>query len=173
MGGSSCNDTNGCTVDTCVRPMMPPLPFSPPNSVQCQCKHDPLPCIAPVGTCTNTTCVGDGVCVTTYNHNACNDSIECTVDTCIGGTLPTGCSNVPNNTFCGDDDLCTMDSCNVTAGGCVNEPMDCEDGNNCNTTVCYIGRVCIRASGLSSIRFILQVGGVCPPRWLLIDRSRV
>jgi len=59
----------------------------------------------------------------------CDDSNDCTTDTCVSGT----CSNTP--IVCNDNDACTTDSCDP-ALGCYYEPISCDDGDLCTTDSC-------------------------------------
>ncbi len=60
----------------------------------------------------------------------CNDSNECTIDTC--NTSTGACINTPR--VCTDNNLCTNDTCN-TATGCVFTPK-CDDGDACTDNTC-------------------------------------
>jgi hypothetical protein len=117
-----CNDSNGCTSDTC--------------------QVDGLACLyAPtVGACsdgnactTGDTCVGT-LCVGGAPPN-CDDNKVCTADSCAPAT---GCVHGNVSGACNDGNLCTTgDAC--SGGNCVGTPMTCSDGNPCTNDVCTAG----------------------------------
>jgi len=95
--------------------------------------------------CISGQCVGDLVCEpgrakcngneseTTCNSVGtawmepvpCDDGLDCTVDSCVGGS---GCLNSPDNAACDDDNDCTGDECDLKKG-CVNDPLgECGGG---------------------------------------------
>jgi len=91
--------------------------------------------------CTDDTCdVGvTDVCVFTNDDtNACSDSDLCTNDACVSGA----CVGTAIN--CDDINVCTADSCDSGTGLCVNAP-DCSLDSSCNLG---IGPGCSAIEGL-------------------------
>jgi uncharacterized repeat protein (TIGR01451 family) len=149
QAGDLCDDFNDCTqnacdaVDFCV---------FPPAAAGTGC-DDGLTCTNTdacdgTGSCTGVSvcrdendCTDDfadetNACACSYAPSAagtgCDDADACTgtvqaQDTCDGAGLCTGGQAVS----CDDSDACTADSCESDSG-CVNEPIDCNDGNPCN-----------------------------------------
>ncbi|HWO11352.1 MAG TPA: hypothetical protein VNN80_17785 [Polyangiaceae bacterium] len=108
----NCDDRNPCTDDSCI----------PQGGT---CDHQPHcgqneRCNATTGACTPLGCQRD---------SDCNDTVDCTVDTC--DTTTGICSRDPDNTRCNDEVACTVDTC--TATGCAFQPNDaaCVDTNPC------------------------------------------
>ena len=154
-----CADNNPCTVDTC----------DPVNG----CSSDPLECpigeLCALGVCiSEVQCSGtedcpasDDACVPTVctagfcvpEPVECGDDNICTTDACVEGSC--------ENTFrvddpCDDEDDCTSaDRCDVAAGSCVGDSVDCDDQDACtvdgcaadggcsHTPLCVAGEVCV------------------------------
>ncbi|MGD2107960.1 MAG: hypothetical protein PVI86_01085 [Phycisphaerae bacterium] len=83
--------------------------------------------------CTDDTCP-NGACLFTDISGPCEDGDACTVnDTCVAGVCTPGTAR-----NCNDFNVCTNDSCDSVTG-CVNAPNTnpCNDGNACtNSDVC-------------------------------------
>jgi hypothetical protein len=63
----------------------------------------------------------------------CDDSVDCTDDTC-SGTF--GCQHTTNYALCNDGNVCTADSCDQGTGDCIHNPIphngdSCDDGDLC------------------------------------------
>jgi hypothetical protein len=71
-----------------------------------------------------------------YVDSDCNDTDECTTDTCVGGV----CYNDPIT--CDDSNACTADSCDPLTG-CVYDPITCDDGDACTTDSCDTVTGCV------------------------------
>jgi hypothetical protein len=50
---------------------------------------------------------------------SCDDGVECTVDSCVGGS---GCLHSPDDARCQDESDCTADACEPETG-CIHEPL--------------------------------------------------
>ncbi len=88
--------------------------------------------------CTNDSCGGGG-CVNTFNTNACDDGDACTTpDQCSGGLCTPGPAR-----DCTDSDPCTSDYCMF--GACFHGPEvgPCDDGVACTSFDMCSGGVCI------------------------------
>ena len=128
----NCADTNPCTADRC-------------DEVADACMHDPLPAgsaCSDNNACTvGDACDGAGVCQTT-GPLICDDTKECTVDTC---NTVTGCVFTNRTGACTDDgNACTTDVC---GGGLCTHPARpngtaCDDGLFCTVTDTCQGGVC-------------------------------
>jgi hypothetical protein len=70
----------------------------------------------------------------------CDDSDDCTTDSCVPGV---GCVNEPlTGTGCDDEDVCTLaDHCE--AGICTGTPIDCDDDNPCTFDNCDAAGGCL------------------------------
>jgi hypothetical protein len=74
----------------------------------------------------------------------CDDSIDCTNDSCDAGS----CVNDPvagcctTNSQCDDADPCTNDSCDLPTNTCDNTPVDCDDANACTGPDSCVGGSC-------------------------------
>jgi hypothetical protein len=101
-----CNDYNACTTDSCVS-----------------------------GNCVNVLlqCIDDQVCDSSYGGCVCpTDKPEWCPSTqsCVAqGTCVFSCTV---NEECNDNSACTTDSC--ISGSCVNEPVQCIDGQYCDSS---------------------------------------
>jgi hypothetical protein len=82
--------------------------------------------------CTDGACSGSVPVV-------CNDSNDCTDDSCEAAT---GCQFVPNSSACNDGDDCTVgDSCEN--GDCIpGQAIACDDSNVCTDDSCVAGVGC-------------------------------
>jgi cysteine-rich repeat protein len=116
-----CNDNNICTSDPCVEPT--------------GCTHAPEPagsfCTDNNACTVGDACDGAGACRST-GPLVCNDTNECTTDTC---STVNGCVFTARTGNCTDDgNVCTTDVCN--AGACThpNRPngTTCDDGMFCS-----------------------------------------
>jgi len=126
----SCDDLNGCTVDSC-------------DTSTGTCRYEPANC-DDGNPCTADSCVGDpgaspcpgvsGCChLTLSNGTSCSDGSPCTFadhcsnSVCVGSPFAIG-------NPCDDQDACTLtDACNAQ-GQCVGtiaEGTDCDDHNPC------------------------------------------
>jgi hypothetical protein len=161
-----CDDQNGCTADSCDQ--------------NAGCVHQPISGDCDDGTectagdtCEAGECVGDPIC---DDGNACNgpeecvdatleclpgtapdcdDSNECTADSC-NGTL--GCVHAPAAGSCDDLSACTQgDTC--VAGECIGTAKSCTDGNACNGL-----EECVPASGacVPGAPPVCDNGDACP-----------
>ena len=133
-GTESCNEgTDSCTSsgDPCTQPEV--------------CNEDTNNC-AEVGCTTNEECddelyctgietcnTGTGNCVAGTPVN-CNDSVDCTTDSCNEGM--DRCDNTPNNAACSDGLFCNGNEVCDQQNGCVaGTPVSCaDDGLFCNGT---------------------------------------
>ena len=121
----SCDDYNPCTQDSCDPATGYCLHFA--NVSMCDDGDG----------CTTDTCdTWSGLC----RHQLilqCDDQNMCTIDTCAGGQ----CVNTPVNlsTVCGSsiaNNSCMGARCDTTTGGCVLNPVNCDDANECTTDTC-------------------------------------
>lgn len=80
--------------------------------------------------CTDDSC-DDNVCV--HAAVTCDDSVDCTVDTC---DAQSGCIYTPNNTRCSDNAWCNgIETCTLT--GCTaGSAPDCSDSISCSVDSC-------------------------------------
>ncbi|HET9300069.1 MAG TPA: hypothetical protein VFO11_08990 [Candidatus Polarisedimenticolaceae bacterium] len=129
--GSSCDDGNDCTLDTCGG---------------CNgCVHSPALNCDDGNVCTTDACVSGLQCVHTNNTAPCQDGVACTTgDTCGGD----GVCHAGTGPLCDDNNPCTFDTCiwpncsHVLADG-----SPCSDGNECSLgDYCYDG-LCQRGPG--------------------------
>lgn len=123
--GNSCVDCvndNGCSGT---------LPRCGPNNacVECVVASD---CTGG-SACTSAACMGNAC---SYTPMPVDDGIDCTVDSCSGGTI----MHLPDNDRCSNADgfSCTVPTC--TATGCVEMPND----GLCSTTDCFLN-TCVGA----------------------------
>ncbi len=147
--GTTCDDGNACTDNTCDG-------GTTCVAVPTNCDdHDP---------CTDDACDPSSGCTHTYNTAPCDDGNACTthdtcaVSSCIGGPPPdcndhdvctddacdpgTGCTHDDNTAPCNDGNACTTnDTC--SAGSCQGgAPPNCDDGNGCTDDTCYPATGC-------------------------------
>ncbi len=126
-GDEDCPTTDLCAPNTCVEGKCQPVP------VECDdgnvCTDDG--CAVPFGSAV-------GVCTYTFNRAGCDDGDPCTdYSNCVGGD----CKHTGEKS-CNDGDQCTTDLCDPETGGCVNEPMDCGEGQVCRSGYCVGEAVC-------------------------------
>ncbi len=127
-----CNDNNVCTVkDSCASG---------------SCVGQKNPC-GDNNQCTTDTCDPATGCKHSANTVPCNDGDQCTQgDQCNGGLCKSG-----KKKTCNDSDNCTTDSCNAQTGKCVFTPVigcggnckktaDCQDNNVCTDNSCVGGK---------------------------------
>ena len=120
-----CNDSNGCTVDSC-------------NLQSGDCDNVGLPkegtpCDADGTVCTQGDACKSGIC-TQGPALKCDDANPCTADTCHPAQ---GCQSVPTTGLCdADGTLCTkLDTC--VDGQCkAGNVTDCNDNNPCTLDGC-------------------------------------
>lgn len=110
----SCDDANGCTVDTCIGGQTCAFAQRPDGFVCGEGNQ----CDDGVATCAAGECVRQSAI-------ACDDSNACTDDTC---DPQTGCANV--DVVCDDNNPCTDDSCDE-ATGCAYVPRPAMEGVAC------------------------------------------
>lgn len=111
QGTQVCNDNNGCTDDNCDPETGC---MFVPNSADCNDGN----------LCTDGDHCDGGECVFVEPAD-CDDSLECTADSC---TPDTGCVHIPLDLICYDDNPCTANSCDVDQG--------CVSTNVVNDTPC-------------------------------------
>ena len=107
VGGpaASCNDSNACTIDSCV------------PATGCVHTNNAGPCSDNNACTTNDACSG-GICVGGPAVN-CDDGNLCTTDSC---SPTTGCVHTNNAVSCNDNDVCTTnDTC--SGGACAGTPI--------------------------------------------------
>ena len=111
---TNCDDSDACTIDSCVR-------------VSGLCNHVEKSCDDDIQ-CTVDSCC-EGICKHEANDTSCDDGIECTEDYC---DISLGkCVNVPRDDYCDDTDDCTIDICDMNTESCLNIPLDCSDNLTC------------------------------------------
>ncbi len=144
----NCDDSVACTTDVC-------------NEVAESCDHTPVnascsdqnvcngieTCVVGVGCapgtplncndsieCTEDSCDPVLGCIHSAVNAYCDDNIACTLDSC---NKTTGCINAPDNTFCNDHVPCTVDTCNAQTG-CEFTPNHdyCDDDIDCTSETC-------------------------------------
>lgn len=156
-----CNDNNPCTNDYCDPSSgCVHVPYSNPNTVSCD---DSDPCTLNDVCTSNSTCQGQNACIAQnrcYTSSCvigqgcvqildtsaialyCNDSIPCTVDSCVNDTT---CSHIPNDNACpSSPSQCVAPRCN-SLSGCEFVPLtgtNCNDGNPCTTGDMCTNGVC-------------------------------
>jgi hypothetical protein len=115
----SCDDQNPCTEDSCDA------------DSGCIFLPAPLPC-DDGNPCTQSDSCSQGVCFA-GPEKSCQDGNPCTLDSC---NLTDGlCAHAAVDWTCDDGNACSVgDSCE--AGGCVGEPVDCDDQNPCTADGC-------------------------------------
>lgn len=149
----SCNDSIGCTVDTC-------------DEANKACKHTPsnaacsdgvfcngaetcdalLGCVAgsPVNCNDNLSCTADAcdeankTCTHTPTNAVCDNGLYCDgVETCsVNGPAPTGCVDGPPPPCPSDNIACTADACDEPSQSCKHTP---------DNTLCPQGQFCVIA----------------------------
>jgi hypothetical protein len=147
-----CNDSNGCTLDSCsngacVYKPNPGLPCSDGNACTAQdacssagsCVGNAVNCDDGKA-CTDDSCdSATGACKHGNNVAPCTDGNACTVnDTCSGGQCAPG-----KSVSCDDGNACTSDACDPVVGTCSHAANSaaCSDGNACTQNdVCSGGQ---------------------------------
>lgn len=113
-----CDDGNACTSDAC--------------SPQSGCVYTANSASCDDGNlCTTSDICDKGGC--TGTAAPCDDSINCTLDSC--DTKTGKCAHAQNAKACDDGQPCTTDSCDLVKG-CTSTPADglaCDDGDSCTT----------------------------------------
>lgn len=124
----SCNDKNGCTLDTC--------------SPGVGCAHTPVSDGTLCAGGTSGLCMGGAICQAGACKQVippqCDDNDPCTTDFCYPID---GCHHNPaaSGTACNDSNICTTgDVC--TNGSCAGE-TECAEGSTCNPTTGECGEV--------------------------------
>ncbi len=118
----ACDDSNGCTVDTC--------------DVQTGgCQHRAIPdgtACTDGSICTSGDVCTGGVCLGQAVN--CDDKKPCTVDRCDPDQ---GCQSVAavDGTACTDENPCTKND-HCQAGVCTGTGLSCDDGNSCTKDQC-------------------------------------
>ncbi len=117
-----CNDGNSCTVDACDK------------DKGCTAKAMSGLACDDGDLCTDNDICEAGKCKT-GKPKVCDDSKDCTVDTCDAKTGK--CANkVDLKAKCDDGKACTgPDKC-TSAGACAGAQTVCEDGDNCTSDTC-------------------------------------
>ena len=98
-------------------------------------------CPPPPDACQIAVCNGDGSCGTAAkvgsDGNACNDDSR----------NPTaGCVFLPNASTCDDSNQCTIDTCDQAQKKCVYQQITCESGSPCVTQSCSFGKCNLTAA---------------------------
>lgn len=133
----TCNDGLYCTNDIC--------------DVHLGCVYTPVVCtqLEPQVECSRAECVEESMgCVFVHQDAGayCDDSIACTLDTCITDPLSphmycnmtSGCCHQPVNELCAPQNCYFAPSCNVTAG-CQYLPFDTAALNaQCPPITCFV-----------------------------------
>lgn len=122
----TCNDSDSCTVDSCVLGL--------------GCQYVPLNCAVNDTTCTKFSCVS-GNCVP--RSITCDDNQPCTLDACVE---PSGCTYTP--VVCAQSSTCFVTEC---LGGDSNgrplcaptTPINCTDNSSCTIDRCVEGVGCV------------------------------
>jgi hypothetical protein len=123
-----CSDGNSCTEDLLCDPVE-----GCRNEVQLgQACDDGDACTAPDSCSSEADCVGSGVNGCCLSVADCNDSQNCTTDSCdFAAGAPMGfCRHEP--VACTDSDLCVVGACNETAAVCEFIPVLCETTHVCS-----------------------------------------
>lgn len=129
----SCDDGNACTVnETCSNGVCV-------GTVPLNCGDN--------NSCTNDSCNPLTGCVFVNNTDPCNDGSICTTgDVCVGGSCVGGSTMV-----CNDSNNCTTDSCHPTLGCQHNfNTSPCDDGQFCTTNDQCAGGVCVGRSAATA-----------------------
>lgn len=152
---STCDDGNACTADVCD-----------PAGGACD-NPDISDSCDDANACTADSCDPALGCVNQDISGSCGDGNGCTVDSCVpdplceggtlhglpcdlddpasscvafGGVCVGGCVHEPLS--CDDADACTADSCDP-ASGCLNNPISCDDGDFCTADSCDPATGCV------------------------------
>lgn len=131
----TCNDSNGCTLDSCDPAI--------------GCVYTPYlpevnPCAASGDPCTVERQCRDGSCQGV--PNTCDDGNDCTIDSCDTNL---GCLHVTTSGVCDDGNACTTgETCST---GTCKPPVgplgvtDCNDRNECTTDDCLPVTGCLHS----------------------------
>ena len=130
VGGAppNCDDSNPCTADSC-NSLTGCVNTNEPDGITCGTSNG----------CIQAPLCLSGICQTPFSNNTlCDDSFDCTIDTC--NSTNGLCVNTKDDSFCQTGLECSMDSCNPmsmmanTTTGCVNiaSNMLCENGTFCD-----------------------------------------
>ncbi|MFT7624352.1 MAG: hypothetical protein ACI9WU_003539 [Myxococcota bacterium] len=147
-GISLCDDQNPCTNDQCNEDEG--TCHYTPNTAGCD---DGLACTGP-DLCANEACSGE--------PKACDDSNNCTADSC--SELAGGCVHEPVENPCDDGNACTVDD-GCLGGTCTGAPLNCSDGEACTQDTCdpLTGCVYLELSGVCNDSNACTTGDVCTP----------
>ncbi len=144
-----CDDGNECTTDSCM------------NAGTCSAYCDNT------DVADNTSCTGGICCYGTCGAAACSvsgdcdDSNECTTDTCLNaGTCSASCdnTNVADNTVCSSG-VCCSGTCGAAA---CSADADCDDSNECTTDTCSNAGTCSASCSNTQITQCINADGCCP-----------
>jgi hypothetical protein len=130
---ADCGDGDPCTIDQCL--------------FNGTCHHTPRPFCCE----DDSECADDSVCTidTCEAHRCvhlmgCDDGLDCTSDVCDPETG--SCSYAPAGEGCpAPQDPCMTAVC-VPGEGCVEEPINCDDGLPCTVDACVAGQGCTHES---------------------------
>ena len=120
---ADCDDGVACTVDAC-------------DSLTSLCSYTPDNVLCDNG----LFCDGVETCDAKDGCQAgtppdCADGVDCTADSCDGGTDM--CVNSPDDSLCDNGVFCDgAETCDVTNGCQPGTPPDCDDGVDCTTDSC-------------------------------------
>jgi hypothetical protein len=119
--GNTCDDSNDCTIDSCVSGT--------------GCMHVNITC-STSDKCLKPTCNPVGGCSTVQKNvsevaSICDDQSACTVDTCSNNQCV-----FTFNVSCPASDLCTSFVCNATTGSCDRVVTNCNDSSLCTDDSC-------------------------------------
>ncbi len=130
---ADCDDSNGCTTDTCN------ADGSCSNVDDCDEDH----CIVITNASGDQAAVlGCVECLPATAAEDCNDDDACTTDTCSTEAGTVGqCVNTAAD--CDDDDACTTDACDAATGDCTNTAVDCDDSDLCTDDSCDAATGCV------------------------------
>ena len=90
--------------------------------------------------CTKDSCLA-GVCKNVADDSACDDGNSCTLNTCAGGKCKV---DLPKEATCGGDDKCVQAG-KCESGKCIGKPVVCDDGNGCTKDQCTQEKGCQHA----------------------------
>jgi hypothetical protein len=128
-----CDDGNGCTADSCSS-----------ETGKCEFKNvDDQTICDDQNLCTSDSFCVSGVCKG-FNEKKCNDTEDCTSDSCDKTTGECIYIKKPDSTLCSDLDICTEgETCSegVCKNGnfienCCYDPVMCEDNDPCTDNTC-------------------------------------
>ncbi|MCK4730176.1 MAG: S8 family serine peptidase [Candidatus Aenigmarchaeota archaeon] len=147
---AECDDTNECTTDTCMNP----------GETSSYCENTAVADDTP---CTGGVCCG-GICsaATCTDDLNCDDTNECTIDTCyFGGTCSAYCgyTNLADDTTC-TDGICCSGSCSTPT---CSADDDCGDAEICTTDTCIDAGTCSASCSNTWPSCSLTSDGCCGP----------